>query len=244
MANVLEEFTPTQTKSTNYFMKVVIIGDSGVGKTSILQSYINNNFSQNGYKATIGSDLYITDVSIQDHYAQLQIWDTAGQERYNSLSKQLYRGTDILILVYDITNLESFTNIEHWKNDFLSTLPQPISKPKHDQQPFPTLLLGNKLDLVEKNESLRQVPIEKADEYAAGHDMQFKEVSALTQLNIHPAFQDIAVIAMNKRTIPLVYKIDDSFVLPSVYHNDNLENNQQNNNRQNNDSSSCYCQLL
>eukprot|EP01083_Nonionella_stella_P216352 777815_1 len=142
MTNAME--IPEHKKQANFFMKMVVIGDSGVGKTSILQSYINPNRELNdGYKATIGSDLYMTDISIENNYAQLQIWDTAGQERFNSLSKQLYRGADILVLVYDITNLESFTSIEHWKNDFISTLNETHSKP------FPILLLRNKMDLAQ-----------------------------------------------------------------------------------------------
>ena len=229
------EVPPSKMKQVNFFMKVVVIGDSGVGKTSILQSYINpsNASAKDGYKATIGSDLYMTNISVENNHAQFQIWDTAGQERFNSVNKQLYRGADILVLVYDITNFESFTNVEMWKNEFISSLSDDYP------HPFPTLLLGNKLDLVETDSFKRKVPLVKAVEYAEGHDMMFKEVSALTQINIHPAFQDIALIAMNKKTAPAVYKIDDNFVLPAAYYkSDNEDDNK------NKKDSACYCQIF
>eukprot|EP00486_Rosalina_sp_Unknown_P006885 CAMPEP_0201573380 /NCGR_PEP_ID=MMETSP0190_2-20130828/17216_1 /ASSEMBLY_ACC=CAM_ASM_000263 /TAXON_ID=37353 /ORGANISM="Rosalina sp." /LENGTH=83 /DNA_ID=CAMNT_0048000293 /DNA_START=17 /DNA_END=265 /DNA_ORIENTATION=+ len=83
MANAFEEYQTSSSKSARFFMKVVVVGDSGVGKTSILKSYVNGNVNlNNDYKATIGSDLYMTDIKIEDNYAQLQIWDTAGQERF------------------------------------------------------------------------------------------------------------------------------------------------------------------
>merc|ERR1712154_378085 len=108
-------------KSANFMMKVVVLGDSSVGKTSILRSYTDPNAQwSNGYKATVGSDLYVSELKVQGkYYAQLQMWDTAGQERFQSLSRQLYRGADVLVLVYDITDLDSFNKIEHWKNEML-----------------------------------------------------------------------------------------------------------------------------
>ena len=222
-------------------MKVVVIGNSGVGKTSILQSLIDPDFQipSTGTKPTIGSDLYTYDLKIEGgkaleqeaHYAQLQIWDTAGQERFNSLGKQLYRGADILVLVYDISDKQSFTMVEHWRYEFMEQL----STDRRD--PFPTLLLGNKLDLAEIHQNLRKVPTDRAMIYAEGHDMIFNEVSARTKMNLYPAFQDIALIAMNRMTIPLVYQIDHKFVPPAVY----LE---EESSQQDQDSGSCYCQLL
>eukprot|EP01083_Nonionella_stella_P033106 90629_1 len=229
MANAME--FRTSKKQANFFMKVIVLGDSGVGKTSILRCFVNPESDINdGYKATIGSDLYMTDISIENNHAQLQMWDTAGQERFNSVSRQLYRGADILVLVYDITDEESFTNVEHWKNDFLSSLSDDHPKP------FPILLLGNKSD----DDANRQVPLQHATEYAEGHDMVFKECSAITKMNIAPAFQDIALIAMNKVTIPLVYKIDDAFVLPTTFYQDENETRDDSNAN----GSMCYCQLL
>ena len=230
-----------RTKSANFFMKVVVIGNSGVGKTSILQSLLDSDFDLEapGTKPTIGSDLYTWDMRIEGgsspdaeaHYAQLQIWDTAGQERFNSLSKQLYRGADILVLVYDIADLQSFTMVEHWRYEFMSLLHE------DHPDPFPTMLLGNKLDLAELDRNHRKVPTDKASEYAEGHDMIFSEVSAKSKMNIFPAFQDIALIAMNRVTVPLVYEIDHSFVLPSTYHEEESANDGPGN-------GSCYCQML
>lgn len=237
-----EQVTNTdQVRSANFFMKVVVIGNSGVGKTSILQSLINPDFQipSSGTKPTIGSDLYTYDLKIEGgapsgkeaHYAQLQIWDTAGQERFNALGKQLYRGADILVLVYDISDQHSFTMVEHWRYEFMEHL-------QHGHpHPFPTLLLGNKLDLAEMHQNLRKVPTDKAMHYAEGHDMIFNEVSARTKMNLFPAFQDIALIAMNRVTIPLVYQIDHKFVHPAAY----LE---EENPQQDQGNGPCSCQLL
>ena len=83
--------------------KIIILGDSGVGKTSLMNRLVNNKYSSS-YKATIGADFMTKDVSIDDRLVTLQIWDTAGQERFQSLGTAFYRGSDVCVLVYDVTN--------------------------------------------------------------------------------------------------------------------------------------------
>ena len=92
------------------FAKVVVIGDSGVGKTSLIQVFEHNKFSQ-AFKPTIGADFSNKEMIIDDRMVTLQIWDTAGQERFQSLGSAFYRGADCCVLVYDVTNPASFTNL-------------------------------------------------------------------------------------------------------------------------------------
>merc|ERR1711883_12435 len=100
-------------------LKVIILGDSGVGKTSLMNQYVNRKFS-NQYKATIGADFLTKDITLDDNrQVTLQIWDTAGQERFQSLGVAFYRGADACILVFDLTAKKSFENLDTWREEFL-----------------------------------------------------------------------------------------------------------------------------
>merc|ERR1711908_4932 len=96
-------------------LKVIILGDSGVGKTSLMNQYVNKRFSGQ-YKATIGADFLTKEIMIDDKLVTIQIWDTAGQERFQSLGVAFYRGADACILVYDITNAKSFERLDMWRS--------------------------------------------------------------------------------------------------------------------------------
>ena len=100
-------------------LKIIILGDSGVGKTSLMNQYCNKRFS-NQYKATIGADFLTKEVMIDDKLVTLQIWDTAGQERFQSLGVAFYRGADACILVFDITAEKSFEQLNSWRDEFLT----------------------------------------------------------------------------------------------------------------------------
>ena len=104
--------------SQKIFMKIVIIGDSGVGKTSLLQQYMHDKMNSST-KPTIGADFSKKNINIDGQDVTLQIWDTAGQERFQSLGYAFYRGADCCALVYDITNSTSFENLEKWKQGFI-----------------------------------------------------------------------------------------------------------------------------
>jgi len=172
--------------SRKVLLKIIILGDSGVGKTSILHKYVNNKFIEE-HKATIGADFSTKEITIDDsRLITLQIWDTAGQERFQSLGNAFYRGADACVLVYDITNLQSFKKIQTWKDNFL----RQASPDKPGA--FPFLLMGNKAD----RHDFRQVPQEQASAYCATQkSMKFYETSALTGQNLEPAMRLIANIA-------------------------------------------------
>jgi len=114
--------------------KIIILGDSGVGKTSLLNQYVNGRYTQQ-YRATVGADFMAKEVMIDDRVVNLQIWDTAGQERFQSLGPAFYRGADCCVLVYDITNQKSFESLDSWRDEFLMQ-----GNPK-DPENFPFIVL-------------------------------------------------------------------------------------------------------
>ncbi|CAG9311266.1 unnamed protein product [Blepharisma stoltei] len=171
-----------------HLLKVIILGDSAVGKTSLMNQYVNKRFTQQ-YKATIGADFLTKEVMIDDKLVTLQIWDTAGQERFQSLGVAFYRGADCCVMVYDITSSKSFDNISSWKDEFLSQ-----SNPKNPEN-FPFVVLGNKLD----KESERKVPNARASQWCRDNgNMPFFETSAKDAINVDEAFQTIARNALSQ----------------------------------------------
>merc|ERR1719419_1671809 len=179
-------FPTPLSMSRKVLLKIIILGDSGVGKTSILHKYVNNKFIEE-HKATIRADFSTKEITIDDsRLITLQIWDTAGQERFQSLGNAFYRGADACVLVYDITNLQSFKKIQIWRDNFLRQASP--DKP----EAFPFLLMGNKADLHER----RQVTHEQATAFSATQNgMEFFETSALTGQNLEQAMRLIANIA-------------------------------------------------
>ncbi|KAJ8608297.1 hypothetical protein MRB53_039719 [Persea americana] len=99
-------------------LKVIILGDSGVGKTSLMNQYVNKKFSAS-YKATIGADFLTKEILIDDRLVTMQLWDTAGQERFQSLGVAFYRGADCCVLCFDVTNSKSFDTLDSWRDEFL-----------------------------------------------------------------------------------------------------------------------------
>ncbi|CAK5108743.1 unnamed protein product [Meloidogyne enterolobii] len=167
-------------------LKVIILGDSGVGKTSLMNQYVNKRFS-NQYKATIGADFLTKDITIDDRVVTMQIWDTAGQERFQSLGVAFYRGADCCVLVYDLTYAPSFKNLESWRDEFL------VQASPRDPENFPFVLLGNKVD----NEAARAIHAKRAEGWCQSKcNMPYFEVSAKEALNVDEAFMEIAKAAL------------------------------------------------
>lgn len=128
----------SKNTGSKYLHKLVILGDSAVGKSSILQRYIKGKFSDS-YKVTIGADFLPKTITVDDRAVYLQIWDTAGQERFQSLGTSFYRGADGCVLVFDVTKRKTFDSLKKWKAQFIEQ--------KHAPPDFPYLVLGNKIDL-------------------------------------------------------------------------------------------------
>ena len=156
--------------------KMILIGDSGVGKTNILNRYINDTFSETT-KSTVGVELGTKVEEYNNTKIKVQIWDTAGQERYRSITNAYYKGAKGSLLVYDITNPKTFENIDRWLSDLKVNGDENIS----------VVLLGNKSDL----ESDRKVSTQQGKEKAEFYKLAFMETSALNGNNIEKAFSEL-----------------------------------------------------
>ena len=149
--------------------KIVLVGDSGVGKTNIMLRYINKEFNINT-KATVGVEFGSKNVIIDKKIVKGQIWDTAGQERYRAITSAYYKGAHGAFVVYDITQRESFEAVDRWINDLRNNTDERLE----------IILIGNKSDLEDK----RQVKKEEGEEKAKEKEVAFMETSALNCNNI------------------------------------------------------------
>ncbi|KAK5079043.1 Ypt/Rab-type GTPase Rab7 [Lithohypha guttulata] len=164
-------------------LKVIILGDSGVGKTSLMNQYVNKKFSTS-YKATIGADFLTKEVTVDDRIVTLQLWDTAGQERFQSLGVAFYRGADCCVLVYDVNSSKSFETLDSWRDEFL------IQASPRDPDSFPFVVLGNKVDMGEERRMITQ---KRAHTYCQQRgQMPYFETSAKDNVNVEQAFEVIA----------------------------------------------------
>ncbi|XP_053205458.1 ras-related protein Rab-10-like [Panonychus citri] len=169
----------------DYLFKLLLIGDSGVGKTCILFRFSDDAFNST-FISTIGIDFKIKTIELRGKRIKLQIWDTAGQERFHTITTSYYRGASGIMLVYDITNLKSFDSVAKW----LRTIDE------HANEDVEKMILGNKCDMEDK----RVIPREKAETVAREHGIRFLETSAKSNLNINQAFMELAEAILIKRT--------------------------------------------
>lgn len=163
----------------DYLFKVVLIGDSGVGKSNLLSRFTKNEFNLES-KTTIGVEFATKTIEWEDKIIKAQIWDTAGQERYRAITSAYYRGAVAALLVYDITKMNTFTNVEKWLQELKTYADDNIV----------VMLVGNKTDLA----NLRAVKVEEAKGFAEKNELAFIETSALDSTNVVEAFEQIIQI--------------------------------------------------
>ncbi|KAF8763359.1 Ras-related protein Rab-11B like protein [Argiope bruennichi] len=163
----------TKDDEYDYLFKVVLIGDSGVGKTNLLSRFTRNEFSLES-KSTIGVEFATRSIQVDGKTVKAQIWDTAGQERYRAITSAGHGGA---LLVYDIAKHLTYENVERWLKELQD----------HADQNIVIMLVGNKSDL----RHLRAVPTDEARAFAEKNNLSFIETSALDTTNVEAAFQQI-----------------------------------------------------
>ena len=157
----------------DYLFKLLLIGDSGVGKSSLLLRFADNTFTES-FISTIGVDFKIRTLNIGGANVKLQIWDTAGQERFRTITSSYYRGAHGIIIVYDVTNPDSFNNVQKWVQEIERYATDSVQK----------LLVGNKADLV----SERKVDAADAKDFASQLGLDLLEASAKNATGVEEAF--------------------------------------------------------
>ena len=161
----------------DFLLKYIIIGDAAVGKSNLLLRFAQNDFKSE-YQLTIGVEFGAKNIEIENKKYRLQIWDTAGQENYRSITRAYYKNSVCAILVYDITNRDSFEHISSWIEDCLNQSPKTVFM----------VLVGNKSDLDDK----RKVTTEEGEQMAKNHNLMFFETSAKTGDNVDKIFEESA----------------------------------------------------
>ncbi|CAF1463196.1 unnamed protein product [Rotaria magnacalcarata] len=161
----------------NYLFKILIIGDSGVGKTAILQRFSQNYFSAE-YLATIGVDFQIRTIDVNSKLCKLQVWDTAGQDRFKCVVSSFYRGAHGVMVCFDITDLQSFRNVNNWLEEVK----------RYCQENTPVYLVGTKSDLQAK----RMVTYSTIKAYADERNISYIETSSKTSENVDNCFSTFA----------------------------------------------------
>ena len=154
--------------------KIILVGDTSVGKTNIINKYIKNEFREDFY-ATIGVEFSHKKFIVENRKIKAQIWDTAGQERYKAITRAYYKGAKGAFIVYDITRKETFDDVDKWRNELISSCNQEIT----------VMLIGNKCDL----EDQREISKEQGEEKAKSFGFSFLETSALSGENLEKGFQ-------------------------------------------------------
>ena len=179
----------------DFIFKVLLLGNSDVGKSSLILRYVDQTWSDT-FVPTIGVDFKVKSLEIDDKKIKMQIWDTAGQERFRNVISSYFRGSHGGFVIYDITNRDSFKNLENWLSEIEKNANQNILK----------ILVGNKNDL----EDDREIKTEEGQAFANRNGMQFMETSAKMNVNVNEAFEALAklMIQFNSENKPVLNKTE------------------------------------
>ena len=158
-------------------IKVILIGDSRVGKTSLIEQYINKQFSEEHITTVTAGDKFYKEVKVGGKTIKLEIWDTAGQDRFRAITKNYYKGSHGIILIYDITNTQSFENVKTWVNQIREEASSNVI----------IYIAGNKVDM----EDERKVDRDDGEKLAEELGFPFVETSAKNGININETFEDL-----------------------------------------------------
>ena len=167
----------SEKKQKELLYKILVLGDSSVGKTCFLMRYADNTF-QEIHMSTIGLDYKLKNVQLDDgKIVKIQIWDTAGQDRFRSITKNYYKGAHGIILIYDVTSRKTFDSVKNW----ISQIKEEVSDKVN------IILVGNKIDDVQN----RKVTFEEGEKMASSFGLPFFETSAKSGVNIDTTFNEL-----------------------------------------------------
>jgi small GTP-binding protein len=200
--------TNEQQNKYEYIFKIILIGSSSVGKSSILQRYIQKVFNES-YSCTIGVDFFMKSLDIGDKSIKLQLWDTAGTEKFRSITTGYYRGANAAFVVFDLTSKPTFDCLDEWIQNYYK-----YSNPDSEKN---VVLIGNKSDLVNR----REVNEEDIEKFANNNNLMYFETSAKDGKNIDECFYFIA----EKLLKQFENKDDKEDKDKNVINSDNLRNN-------------------
>ena len=194
-----------QNKPSNYqyIFKLILIGNSGVGKSCILQRYMKHTFEES-YKCTIGVDFLMKSIVINGQTVKLQLWDTAGQEKYKSMVSSYYRGANVALIVFDITNHQSFDALPLWIENFYKNGPEQKN----------IILIGNKKDMAEQ----REVTQQEAESFSEANNMIYFETSAKEGDNIEYVFNYAA-----EKLLEFYGKNNEAILKRQMTHNNDIQ---------------------
>mmetsp|Transcript_16647 Transcript_16647/g.36090 ORF Transcript_16647/g.36090 Transcript_16647/m.36090 type:complete len:206 (+) Transcript_16647:61-678(+) len=184
------------TKDCDYLFKVLIIGDSGVGKSCLLSQFVDNAYNEQ-FLSTIGVDFKIRTLDVRGKAVKLHVWDTAGQERFRTITSSYYRGSHGIFVVYDVTDRQSFEAVQGWVREV-----EKYASPGH------MVLVGNKIDLPN-----RAVLTSEGSELADKLGVPFLETSAKSAVNVDTAFTGMAETLMDKQMASKVRQDDKTIQL-------------------------------
>ena len=196
------EVLPDDYTQYDISFKLIVIGDSGVGKSCLTNKATKNKFEET-YNATIGFEFFTFNIKINDKIIKLQIWDTCGQELYRSLITNFYRNSSLAIIVYEVDKKESFDNLDSWLKELRT----------HSNPDIKIFLIGNKIDLVDK----RIIKSEEGEAYAKQNNFRkFLEASAKSGVNAQQIFIDAAKLLFDDYNLYHKNDEDDSSYKISV----------------------------
>ena len=167
-------------------IQILVIGDSSVGKTSLITRYTNGTFKED-YLATVGLDYYSQVEAINYQTINIKLWDTAGQERYKSLTQNYFRNAEGVLLTYDVTNSESFDNLKDWIGSIKTNM-------EGKNIFLPLIIVGNKIDM----EDSREINKEDAEKFASDNNYKYFETSAKTGEGVDDAIRDLVNQVLNQ----------------------------------------------
>ena len=188
--NEEEDFIPkSQVDIKNmdvYEFKIILIGDPGVGKTSIMSKFVTNEF-QSIYTATIGVEFKIKEIYTNNSCARLKIWDTCGQEKFRAITRQYFKNSNGVFIVFDLSNKETIKRLNVWMKDIKDNV----------NNDFFIFLIGNKMDIKNRDISIS----EEAKQFANDKKINYYEVSAKTGSGIYNVFEKMCIKLINKEKI-------------------------------------------